>query len=244
MLAAAERPILLAGHGVARHDAAAALRNLAEAWEVPVATTFHGKGVFPDDHPLALGAVGFMRHDYANFGFDQADAIVAVGYELQEFDPEKINPSRTTPIVHVHTFPAEVDEHYAVTVGIEADLSRALDALGKAVQRRFAGGPETSAIRRLLAEELDRGAADDRCPLAPQRIVADVRAALGRDDIVLADTDAVKSGWPGCTPPTAPTPACSPTACPRWASRCPARSPRPVCGPKSGRWPRWATGPS
>ena len=92
VLAAAERPILLAGHGVARHDAAAALRNLAEAWEVPVATTFHGKGVFPDDHPLALGAVGFMRHDYANFGFDQADAIVAVGYELQEFDPEKINP--------------------------------------------------------------------------------------------------------------------------------------------------------
>ena len=41
--------------------------------DIPVATTFHGKGVFPDDHPLALGAVGFMRHDYVNFGFDQAD---------------------------------------------------------------------------------------------------------------------------------------------------------------------------
>ena len=50
-----------------RRGACASPRRLG----IPVATTFHGKGVFPDDHPLALGAVGFMRHDYVNFGFDQ-----------------------------------------------------------------------------------------------------------------------------------------------------------------------------
>ena len=82
--------------GTGQHgpDAGPALRRFAETLGISVATTFHGKGVFPDDHPLALGAVGFMRHDYVNFGFDRADLIIAVGYELQEFDPVRINPRR------------------------------------------------------------------------------------------------------------------------------------------------------
>ena len=92
ILRSARNPILLAGHGAARSEASDAVRRFAESLDIPVATTFHGKGVMPDDHPLALGAVGFMRHDYVNFGFDQADVIVAVGYELQEFDPVRINP--------------------------------------------------------------------------------------------------------------------------------------------------------
>ncbi|NMI01468.1 acetolactate synthase large subunit [Pseudonocardia acidicola] len=192
VLAHAEAPVLLAGHGAARHGAGPALQALAEAWNVPVATTFHGKGVFPDDHPLALGAVGFMRHDYVNFGFDAADVVVAVGYELQEFDPAKINPDRDKKIIHVHAFPAEVDAHYPVAVGIEGDITRSLSGLQRVVPRRFGIGATAGRIREMLAEELDRGAADDRYPLSPQRMVADTRAALGRDDIVLADTGAVK----------------------------------------------------
>jgi len=192
LLGRARRPILLAGHGAARHRAGPALRALAEAWDVPVATTFHGKGVFPDDHPLALGAVGFMRHDYVNFGFDAADVVVAVGYELQEFDPFKINPVGDKEIVHVHAFPAEVDAHYPVAVGIEGDIGRSLVALAAAVPHRFDTGADTAVIRKMLAEELSRGAEDDSFPLTPQRVVADTRAALGRDHIVLADTGAVK----------------------------------------------------
>jgi acetolactate synthase I/II/III large subunit len=196
VLADARAPVLLAGHGAARDwdsgTARAALVALAEQWNVPVATTFHGKGVFPDDHPHALGAVGFMRRDYANFGFDAADVIVAVGYELQEFDPAKINPRRDKKIIHVHRFPAEVDDHYPVAVGIEGDIGRSLAALGEAVPGPFTTENGTSRIRQLLADELKRGADDDRFPLAPQRVVADTRAALGREDIVLADTGAVK----------------------------------------------------
>ncbi|MGP0029986.1 MAG: thiamine pyrophosphate-binding protein, partial [Acidimicrobiales bacterium] len=92
VLNAASRPIVLAGHGAARSGAGDALRRFSELLGLPVATTFHGKGVFPDDHPHSLGAVGFMSHDYVNFGFDDADVIVSVGYELQEFDPVRINP--------------------------------------------------------------------------------------------------------------------------------------------------------
>jgi acetolactate synthase-1/2/3 large subunit len=192
VLRAAQNPIVLAGHGAARAGARDALRRFAEALSVPVATTFHGKGVFPDDHPLALGAVGFMRHDYVNFGFDQADAIVAVGYELQEFDPVRINPNCDKKIIHIHRFPAEVDRHYEVEVGLQSEIGATLDALAAGVGRRFEPAIGEQRIREMLVAELERGSDDDRFPLAPARIVADTRAALGREDIVLADTGAVK----------------------------------------------------
>jgi acetolactate synthase I/II/III large subunit len=183
--------VVLAGHGAARAGASAALVRFAEALDVPVATTFHGKGVFPDDHPNALGAVGFMRRDYSNFGFDRADVIVCVGYELQEFDPVKINPDGDKRIVHIHRFPAETDAHYPVAVGIQADICQTLDAIAKACSRRYSTTIDDS-IRALLAEELEYGQRNDSFPLVPQRVVADVREALDREDVVLADTGAGK----------------------------------------------------
>jgi acetolactate synthase-1/2/3 large subunit len=204
LLREARAPVVLAGHGAARADAGPALRRFAESLGIPVATTFHGKGVFPSDHPLALGAVGFMRHDYVNFGFDRADLIIAVGYELQEFDPVRINPSGDTKIIHLHRFPAEVDAHYDVAVGLHSDIGRSLDALAAAVAPRNVTAPREGTapsgvaapggvrIRALLAAELARGQKDDRFPLAPARIVADTRAALRRQDIALVDTGALK----------------------------------------------------
>src|SRR6201988_3247297 len=204
LLRAARTPVVLAGHGAARAGAGPALRRFAEALNIPVATTFHGKGVFPDDHPLALGTVGFMRHDYVNFGFDQADVIVAAGYELQEFNPVRINPTGTTKIIHVHRFPAEVDVHYDVAVGITADITHSLDALAAAVWRKPAATAGGERIRELLGSELARGQQDDRFPLHPARIVADTRAALGREDIVLVDTGALKMWMARLYPTYAP----------------------------------------
>jgi acetolactate synthase I/II/III large subunit len=192
VLIAAENPILLAGHGAARADAGDAVRRFAEKLGVAVATTFHGKGVLPDDHPQALGAVGFMRHDYVNFGFDQADVIIAVGYELQEFDPVRINPDGDKKILHLHRFPAEVDVHYEVEVGLQSDIGHTLDALAAAVDRHFEFDAGRQRIRAMIDAELERGLQDDRFPLAPARIVADTREALRREDIVLVDTGALK----------------------------------------------------
>jgi acetolactate synthase-1/2/3 large subunit len=192
ILKAASNPIVLAGHGAARAGAGPALMHFAESLGVSVATTFHGKGVFPDDHPQALGAIGFMRHDYVNFGFDQADAIVTVGYELQEFDPVRINPRGDKNIIHIHRFPAEVDRHYNVAVGLQGDIGHSLDALGAALDCHFENQTTKLGIRGLLAQELAQGSTDDRFPMAPARIVADTRAAMRRDDIVLVDTGALK----------------------------------------------------
>jgi acetolactate synthase I/II/III large subunit len=204
ILGAASNPIVLAGHGATRANVGASLARFAEALGVPVATTFHGKGVLSDNHPQALGAVGFMRHDYVNFGFDHADVIVTVGYELQEFDPARINPHGDKQIIHIHRFPAEVDRHYNVAVGLQADIGRSLDVLARAVDRTFQWQGDEQRIRGLLADELDRGRADQRFPLAPARIVADTRAALGAEDIVLVDTGALKMWMARLYPTYAP----------------------------------------
>jgi acetolactate synthase-1/2/3 large subunit len=146
----------------------------------------------PDDHANSIGTMGFMRHDYVNFGFDNADVVIAVGYELQEFDPVRINPKSDKKIIHIHRFPAEVDMHYPVDVGIIGDISASLDALREALgEHRFHADPEIPGSG-LLAEEFARGQQDSRYPLAPQRVVADTRAALGRSDVVLVDTGATK----------------------------------------------------
>jgi acetolactate synthase-1/2/3 large subunit len=204
ILGEATNPIVLAGHGAARAEAGPALIRFAERLGVSVATTFHGKGVFPDDHPQALGAIGFMRHDYVNFGFDQADAIVTVGYELQEFDPVRINPDGDKQIIHIHRFPAEVDRHYNVAVGLQADIGQSLDALAAALDCHFEDQTAKLEIRQLLAQELAEGRGDDRFPMAPARIVADTREALGRDDIVLVDTGALKMWMARLYPTYAP----------------------------------------
>ena len=185
--------MILAGHGAARAGATGALVRLSEDLGIAVANTFHGKGVMPDDHRNGMGTIGFMRHDYVNFGFDDADLIIAVGYELQEFDPVRINPGSDKRIIHIHRFPAEVDAHYSVDVGIIGDISASLDA----VREAMAGHPIRRRTCRhrgpsLLVEEFERGQADSRFPLAPQRIVADTRAALARSDVVLVDTGAAK----------------------------------------------------
>lgn len=192
ILREAKRPVVLAGHGAARAGATAALVRFSEEFGIPVANTFHGKGVMPDDHPNGIGTLGFMRHDYVNFGFDNADVVVAVGYELQEFDPVRINPKADKKIIHIHRFPAEVDAHYPVDVGIIGDISASLDAVREALGgHRFDADPEIPGSG-LLAEEFARGQQDSRYPLAPQRVVADTRAALGRSDVVLVDTGATK----------------------------------------------------
>ena len=192
VLDSAKSPIVLAGHGAARDYAQDALVNFSERFQIPVATTFMGKGVFPDKHPNALGTVGFMRRDYVNFGFDLADVFICVGYDLQEFDPVRINPKGDKKIIHISRYPAEVDAHYPVAVGIQSDISMALNELAKAARSRERPITENCKIMDLIRGELEEGARDDSFPLKPQRIVSDTRLALGESDIVLVDTGAVK----------------------------------------------------
>ncbi len=193
LLRNARYPVILAGHGVARTMSSKALTAFASRYQVPVATTFMGKGVISDKSPHALGVIGFMRHDYENFAFDKADVILAIGYELQEFSPERINPNADKKIININTFTADTDEHYFVDVSIECDITQAITALaaelGSAPLHTM---PSISNIRKLRQEELHKGQNSCDFPLKPQRIVADIRNAMDDNDIVLADTGAIK----------------------------------------------------
>ena len=114
--------------------------------------------------------------------------LISVGYELQEFDPARMDLAGDKRILHLSRFPAEVDASYDVEVGVQADLSATLDALAAATSRRWQPGASGEKIRALLAGELARGAADDSFPLKPQRIVSDRRAACS--------SGAPTSSWP------------------------------------------------
>ena len=87
---------MLAGNGVARVGAAAALREFARATGIGVAETFMGKGLLDYEDPRALGTVGLQSRDYALAGFEDADVVITVGYDLVEHAPEELEPASAT----------------------------------------------------------------------------------------------------------------------------------------------------
>src|SRR5690606_5883009 len=94
IIAGAERPIVLAGNGVARGGAAPALRAFARATGIEDAATIMGKGVLDVADPHWRGTVGMGARDYDLAGFAAADVVITVGYDLVEHAPANWNPAR------------------------------------------------------------------------------------------------------------------------------------------------------
>ncbi len=102
----------MAGIGVIRHDACDELVAFAEQAKLPVATTFMAKGAIPFSHANSWGTVGLQAHDYVACGFDRADAVVCIGFDIVEYKPFLWTKSNSAKIIHVDTQSAEIDEHY------------------------------------------------------------------------------------------------------------------------------------
>ena len=190
VISEATHPIVLAGNGVIRGRDSEALVRFAETLNIPVATTFMAKGVIPDTHRLAHGAIGWQTHDYVNCEFAEADVVIAIGYDIVEYAPRAWNPQRDKRIVHVDMAPAEVDAAYIVNVGVVGDITSSLDALAHRAKPHSATC--CSRSRQMLHDELEQGRHDTSFPLKPQRILADLRSALADDDIVISDVGAHK----------------------------------------------------
>jgi acetolactate synthase-1/2/3 large subunit len=204
LIAASQRPLVLAGNGVLRRRASAELRAFARGLHVPVAVTFMGKGAIDDRSHLSLMAVGLQARDHVLSGFDRADLVICVGYDLVEYAPARWNPDGTKRIVHIDTQPAETDAQYRPEVELIGDIDGTVRRLLAAVQPRGISGRDAGErhearetlvhadLRNALLEDLAAGAASDAMPITPQRAIADLRAALGPDDIVVSDVGAHK----------------------------------------------------
>jgi acetolactate synthase-1/2/3 large subunit len=204
LIATSQRPLVLAGNGVLRRSAAPELRAFARGLHVPVAATFMGKGAIDDRSHLSLMAVGLQARDHVLAGFDRADLVICVGYDLVEWAPAQWNPDGRKRIVHIDTQPAEVDAQYRPEVELIGDIEGSLRRLLTAVQPRGISGRDAgerhatretlvhSDLRTALLEELAAGARSDALPITPQRAIADLREALGPEDIVVSDVGAHK----------------------------------------------------
>ena len=186
----ARQPLVLAGNGVIRGKATDALVAFVEKLRLPVATTFMAKGAISAFHPLSLGTIGIQAKDYVSAGFDAADVIVCIGYDIVEYGPERWNPDKDKQILHIDVTQAEVDEHYILAAGVLGRVGRTMDALAEMVEPK--AEPNIGKLRAMIREQREGHADDNSYPLKPQRIISDLRKALDAEDIVVSDVGAHK----------------------------------------------------
>ncbi len=187
----AKQPIILAGHGVVRANASEQLAEFAAQLNIPVTNTFMAKGVVPFRHPTNLGSTGLQAKDYVGIGFDKADVIICVGYDLVEYHPYLWHPTKDRFIIHIDFQPAEVDAHYGVRIGVVGDIKQSLQRITEQARPQ----QETEKLRPLrdaLIKDMNEHAASSVFPVQPQKLIWDLRTAMALKDIAICDVGAHK----------------------------------------------------
>ena len=188
----AKQPIILAGNGVVRQGASRILTQFAEMTNIPVAHTFMGKGSIPWTHRLSLLSVGLQANDFVSCGFDRADLVIAIGYDIVEYHPRLWNPDRNKKLIHIDTQPSESDASYVTDVEMVGNIRQSLRHL--MAQEIYPKDSEyaSNTLRKIILDQLDEHRDDTGFPIKPQKILSDVRSVLAEDDILISDVGAHK----------------------------------------------------
>ena len=186
LIRSAINPVVLAGNGVIRAGASPALREFTRATGIPVAETFMGKGAVDALDPQSLGTVGLQSRDYALAGFEEADVVIAVGYDLVEHAPLHWNPGRDKKIVMIDSQPAEIDENFTPEVELIGDVYHVLSRLAKECRDVPHTGGSTR-LRDVVLGRFEAAKTDDHFPMQPPRALWEIRQALGRTDMLISD---------------------------------------------------------
>jgi acetolactate synthase-1/2/3 large subunit len=188
MLQEAERPLIIAGHGVILANAEDALQELVQKANVPVVTTLLGIGTMPETHRLCLGMAGMHGEAYTNLALTEADLIVSLGCRFDDRLTGKLSQfGNEARIVHVDIDPAEIDKNVAVDVAVIGDLGDVLPALTPLVKQRdrqpwlerIQEWREDSAKRDIVGQETDE--------MVPQYVVRQIWEATRGEVIMVSD---------------------------------------------------------
>jgi acetolactate synthase-1/2/3 large subunit len=202
LLAAAERPVLLAGGGVVQAEATEVFVQIAEHLGAPVTVTFNGKGTIPEDHELFAWPCGDTGSIPGNAMTRDADVILAVGCRFSDRIASSYRPGvtfnigTTTKLVQIDIDGFEIGKNYPVEVGIVGDAKATLDDLLAELQQastpadyRSSGRFEhLQALKRQWAEHLEPMQTTDHVPMTLSRALVEVRKVLPRDGIVVTDS--------------------------------------------------------
>jgi acetolactate synthase-1/2/3 large subunit len=185
----AKKPVLLGGGGVRISGAFQAFRAIAELLMAPVVTTLQGKGVFPEDHPLSLGAIGMHGRAEANRVVAECDALLAVGVRFSDRTTGVFSEfCKDAKIIHIDTDPSEFNKNKLVDVHILGDANKALTLLYQSLVQRISQNPENPWLKRVneIRESLRNIPAYSEIPqeLSGPNIVKRMREVLPRNAIL------------------------------------------------------------
>ncbi|WP_042403096.1 thiamine pyrophosphate-binding protein [Streptacidiphilus carbonis] len=210
LLVAAQRPLVYLGGGLRGPAGRQALLSLAEHLDLPVAHSLMGKGTLPDRHPLLLGITGFWGSELANRQTREADVVLALGTRFAETDSSSWDPRYTwafppAKLVQIDIDPQEIGRNYPVHIGAVSDATAAVTAIDQAVRalrpdpvRRPGLREDIAASRAEVFEGACERGRSDAFPMAPERILADLREALPPDAILVTDVGWNKNGVAQC----------------------------------------------
>jgi len=164
LIARAERPLIMAGHGVILSDAYGELRELAERTGIPVITTLLGISAFPESHPLHLGMPGMHGEVHVNRAIQQADLIIGIGLRFDDRVTGNLAAfARGAKVIHIELDASEIGKNVPVAVGLVGDARATLCALLEGVELRRCDGwrAEIESFVRPRVESFKGGLSPD-----------------------------------------------------------------------------------
>ncbi|MCK5124844.1 MAG: acetolactate synthase large subunit [candidate division Zixibacteria bacterium] len=193
LIKAAKKPLILCGNGAIRKRASKQLKLFLDKIKIAVCNTFMAKGAANWDYDYNLLTIGLQSRDHVSCAIEEADLIIAIGYDLVEYSPSFWNPGRDKKVIHIDFTEAEVDQHYHPEVEIVADIAGTLWELNE----QFNGteqdkGTWASKYRKLIMDDIHEYDNDTAFPVKPQKLIHDIRSVLADDDILISDVGAHK----------------------------------------------------
>lgn len=180
-------PVLLFGLLASEAHAAQAARALLARTQLPVVCTYQGAGLVPREFFRCFGGrVGLFRNQPADKLLDEADVVIAVGYDPVEHEPKLWNHGRRRSVVHIDCCPVQVDRDYRPQVELRGNIAMTLAALTAQLQPRDLAADSTrlADIDREREMFAARAAAANGVPIHPTRLILELQKLL-RDDMTL-----------------------------------------------------------